>query len=231
LDYNLQINSIVKLLQKSNLKYSDSCIEKIVMITKLCFQIDDSFDVNNSELIKNIELIENQFEYDDDFSRLALKRYIDAHKNEEKYITNKISFIKYLFLSSKSIGNELVTGYLFNYNNISHNIVNSKIIKFIQLQVNIILRIYNDLLDYSIERSRIDSEVLQIKSLNYVSESTLKIVKLTAEAFLNIQLIIIKSIFALINNKQWNNAIDAILLPFYWGKIVFVQTKSSGRVI
>lgn len=138
--------------------------EKLVLFV---FNIDDIFDKNtNSQLEKDIVLI----------LKSKLDKYIITLNEIDKHILHReqenLHEIKglneYLDISGVTVGAHLFAAFLADTYEISQDLWNSKTIQHYQAEINSILRLANDLLDFNKDKERIETEKKQLKASNFI---------------------------------------------------------------
>jgi hypothetical protein len=77
------------------------------------------------------------------------------------------SLAQYLSVCGKSIGGQLIVGYLASKKNIDLTVwFSQRMIKFND-EINDLIRLANDYLDITVDRKRMSEEVTQIKAINF----------------------------------------------------------------
>lgn len=90
-----------------------------------------------------------------------------AAMDEEAHADLSESLARYLSVCGKSIGAQLITGYLASKNQVGLNIWLSQPIVKLNDEINDIIRLANDYLDVTVDVKRISKEVAQIKAINF----------------------------------------------------------------
>jgi hypothetical protein len=90
-----------------------------------------------------------------------------AAMDEEAHADLSESLSRYLSVCGKSIGAQLITGYLASKNQVGLNIWLSQPIVKLNDEINDIIRLANDYLDVTVDVKRISKEVAQIKAINF----------------------------------------------------------------
>ncbi len=86
---------------------------------------------------------------------------------EEAHTDLSESLTRYLSVCGKSIGAQLITGYLASKNQIELDIwLSPPIVKFSN-EINDIIRLANDYLDITVDIKRVSEEVSQVKAINF----------------------------------------------------------------
>ena len=90
-----------------------------------------------------------------------------AAMEEEAHADLSTSLNRYLSVCGKSIGAQLVTGYLASKNQIELDLWLSHSIAQFNDEINDLVRLANDYLDVTVDINRMSEEVFQIKAMNF----------------------------------------------------------------
>jgi hypothetical protein len=159
------------ILGKHQVFVTDRDLDNIYNLILLTFDLDDLYDsIDNSSDIVELEKIKHKM-----ISLMPDRQPIALHSielvftamDEEVHTDLSGSLARYLSVCGKSIGAQLVNGYLASKNGIELNIwLSEPLVKF-NNEINDLIRLANDYLDVTVDINRMAEEVSQIKAMNF----------------------------------------------------------------
>jgi hypothetical protein len=166
------------ILSKHQIIVTDEDLNNIYNLILLTFDLDDLYDsIDRSP--DSLSAVRKQIELDKikqkmialmpDCNSIALHsiELVFTAMDREAHNDLSASLNRYLSVCGKSIGAQLVTGYLASKNQIELNIwLSDSLIKFND-EINDIIRLANDYLDVTVDINRIAQEVSQVKAMNF----------------------------------------------------------------
>lgn len=150
---------------------TDEDLNNIYNLILLTFDLDDlydSFDRSPDPIeLKKIE--QKMISLMPDRHPIALHsiELVFVAMDEEAHADLSESLNRYLSVCGKSIGAQLITGYLASKNQIELDIWLSHSIVQFNDEVNNLVRMANDYLDITVDKKRVIEEVSQIKAMNF----------------------------------------------------------------
>ncbi|HHP7243781.1 MAG TPA: terpene synthase family protein [Elainellaceae cyanobacterium] len=134
----------------------------------LTFELDDLYDLGTnlpapSQLTQIKTAMISQIPNSHEIGIKAINRLFQAMYNEATSDLSQ-SLDQYLSICRNSIGAQLISAYLASKENIDADIWFSNFIVQLNNDMSDIIRLANDYLDITIDRSRVDEETTQLKS-------------------------------------------------------------------
>jgi hypothetical protein len=146
-------------------------IHNIYQLILLTFDLDDLYDSIecSPDRIKVAKIKQAMILLMPDCHSIALNsiNLVFEAMEEEAHTDLSESLHRYLSVCGKSIGAQLITGYLASKNQIELNIWLSDIIVKFNDDINDLIRLANDYLDVTVDVNRISEEVSQLKAIKF----------------------------------------------------------------
>lgn len=159
------------ILSKHQIVVTDRDLDNIYNLILLTFDLDDLYDsIDHSGNLVELEKIkEEMISLMPDCQPIALHSIdlVFTAMDEEAHADLSGSLARYLSVCGKSIGAQLVTGYLASKNEIELNIWLSDPLVQFNDEINDLIRLANDYLDVTVDVNRISEEISQIKAMNF----------------------------------------------------------------
>jgi hypothetical protein len=159
------------ILNKHQILVDDRDLKKIYHLILLTFQLDDLYDsARNSPNPSEIETIKKaMISLMPEGHPIALNgiELLFKSMNDEANLDLSKSLTQYLRVCGKSIGGQLIVGYLASKKNIDLNVWFSPLMIKFNDGVNDLIRLANDYLDITVDSKRISQEVSQVKAINF----------------------------------------------------------------
>jgi hypothetical protein len=150
---------------------TDADLNNIYNLILLTFDLDDLYDSldRSPDRIELDKIEQKMISLMPDRHPIALHsiELVIAAMDEEAHADLSESLNRYLSVCGKSIGAQLVTGYLTSKNRIGLDIWLSHPIVRFNDEINNLVRLANDYLDITVDVKRISEEVPQIKAMNF----------------------------------------------------------------
>jgi hypothetical protein len=159
------------ILNQHQILVGDGDLNNIYHLIMLTFKLDDLYDSESNspspleiERIKKamISLMPNSHPIGLNAIELLFKSM-----NDEANMDLSQSLTQYLSVCGKSIGGQLVVGYLASQKNINLNVWFSPLMVKFNDGINDLIRLANDYLDVTVDTKRMSQEVSQIKAINF----------------------------------------------------------------
>jgi hypothetical protein len=159
------------ILRNHQIIVTEEDLHNIYQLILLTFDLDDLYDsiTYSPDLIK-IAKIKQAMIYLMPAHHLIALNSIDLvfeAMEEEAHTDLSGSLHRYLSVCGKSIGAQLITGYLASKNQIELKIWLSDIIVRFNDDINDLIRLANDYLDITVDVNRISAEVPQLKAMKF----------------------------------------------------------------
>jgi hypothetical protein len=159
------------ILSKHQIAVTDLDLDNIYNLILLTFDLDDLYDSidRSGDLIELETIKQKMISLMPDRQQIALHsiELVFTAMDEEAHTDLSGSLARYLSVCGKSIGAQLVTGYLASKNGIKLNIWRSDSLVKFNDQINDLIRLANDYLDVTVDVNRMAEEVSQIKAMNF----------------------------------------------------------------
>ena len=159
------------ILSKHQIIVPDKDLSNIYKLIVLTFELDDLYDSVDKAFNKvELEAIKKEM-----ISLMPNRHPIALHSieivfkamDDEAHSNLNQSLDSYLRVCSKSIGAQIIAGYLASKTCINLNIWLSKIIAKFNNEIDDIIRLANDYLDITVDARRMSEESPQIKAINF----------------------------------------------------------------
>jgi hypothetical protein len=159
------------ILGKHQIVVDDRDLDNIYNLILLTCDLDDLYDSldRSGDLIELEKIKHKMISLMPDRQPIALHsiELVFTAMDEEAHADLSLSLARYLSVCGKSIGAQLVTGYLASKNQIELNIwLSGPLVKFND-EIKDLIRLANDYLDVTVDVKRIAEEVSQIKAMNF----------------------------------------------------------------
>jgi hypothetical protein len=159
------------ILSKYQIVVTDEDLHNIYQLILLTFDLDDLYDSTDCfpDLIKIAKIKQAMISLMPDRHSIALNSIdlVFAAMEEEAHADLSESLNRYLSVCGKSIGAQLITGYLASKSQIELDIWLSGIIVKLNDDINDLIRLANDYLDLTVDIIRISEEVPQLKAIKF----------------------------------------------------------------
>jgi hypothetical protein len=160
-----------QILCDHQLVVSDEDLHNIYQLILLTFDLDDLYDSiecvhDRSKIAKIKQAMISLMPNRDSIALNSIDLVFEAME-AEAHTDLSASLHRYLSVCGKSIGAQLITGYLATKNQIESNIWLSDIIVRFNDDINDLIRLANDYLDTTVDVNRISEEVPQIKAIKF----------------------------------------------------------------
>jgi hypothetical protein len=159
------------ILSEHQIVVTDRDLDNIYNLILLTFDLDDIYDSieRSGDLIELEKINQKMISLMPDRQQIALHsiELVFTAMDKEAHTDLSASLARYLSVCGKSIGAQIVTGYLASKNGIELNIwLSDPLVKFND-EINDIIRLANDYLDVTVDVNRMAEEVSQIKAMNF----------------------------------------------------------------
>jgi hypothetical protein len=159
------------ILGEYQISVNDEDLNNIYNLILLTFDLDDLYDSldRDPDCIELEKIKQQMILLMPDRQPIALNsiELVFAAMDEEAHADLSESLSRYLSVCGKSIGAQLITGYLASTNRVGLNIwLSPPIVKF-NNEINDIIRLANDYLDITVDVKRVSEEVSQVKAVNF----------------------------------------------------------------
>jgi hypothetical protein len=165
------VNLYKNILGEHQIIVTDEDLNNIYNLILLTFDLDDLYDsFDRAPAPIELDKIKQQMILlMPDRHPIALNsiELVFAAMDEEAHADLSTSLERYLSVGGKSIGAQLVTGYLASKSQIAMDIWLSDSIVQFNDEVNNLVRMANDYLDITVDKKRVVEEVPQIKAMNF----------------------------------------------------------------
>ncbi|GAB4365707.1 MAG: hypothetical protein Kow00121_02500 [Elainellaceae cyanobacterium] len=160
-----------EILSKHHIHASKADLANIYQLVLLTFKLDDYYDSSHGfNQPRELETIQQSMitlmPCQDEIAINAIEQLFQGMV-AEKQLDFSQSFQQYLQVGSKSIGAQLISGYLASKDGISPKVWFSKTITQLNYEVNCLIRLANDYLDVTVDKTRTKHETRQIKAVHF----------------------------------------------------------------
>jgi hypothetical protein len=159
------------ILSEHQIIVTDLDLNNIYNLILLTFDLDDLYDSLDRapDCIELEKIKQKMISLMPDRHPIALNsiELVFAAMEEEAHADLSESLNRYLSVCGKSIGAQLVTGYLASKNQIGLDLWLSHPIVQFNDEINDLVRLANDYLDVTVDAKRVSEEVPQIKAMNF----------------------------------------------------------------
>lgn len=173
------ILSYVKLykhiLKRQQIFLEDRDLDNIYRLILLVFKLDDLYDrINKDPPSKDnlahiktamISLIPDH----NPIGLQAIASVFQAMQDESLFKAKNLTLRQYLKVTSKSIGASIIATYLVSKLQLQQSIWYTNFLVAYNNEINILIRLANDLLDAGIDRRRSKEEISQLKAIDFFS--------------------------------------------------------------
>jgi hypothetical protein len=159
------------ILRDHQIVVTEEDLHNIYRLILLTFDLDDLYDsiACSPDLIKIAKIKHEMISLMPNHHSIALHSIdlVFEAMEEEAHTDLSRSLHRYLSVCGKSIGAQLITGYLASKNQIGLNIWSSDIIVKFNDDLDELIRLANDYLDITVDVNRRSEEVPQLKAMNF----------------------------------------------------------------
>jgi hypothetical protein len=227
-----------QILRDYQIVVTEEDLHNIYRLILLTFDLDDLYDsiACSPDLIKIAKIKQAMIFLMPAHHSIALNSIdlVFEAMAEEAHTDLSESLHRYLSVCGKSIGAQLITGYLASKNQIGLNIWLSDVIVKFNDDINELIRLANDYLDITIDANRRSAEVPQLKAMKFFHS------KFEFKAYLSVRYIshkiryyLYSIYFKYLNSsphqQDYSIAIDCIESVLDFGVKAYIDDKKSFR--